>query len=64
MVTFNETISYDEAMTRGRAQDKAILNLIDDGELSENMPLNEKLILVKRTTEDILNDNAILGKLK
>ena len=64
MVTFNETISYDEAMTRGRAQDKAILNLIDDGELSENMPLNEKLILVKTTTEEILNDNAVLGKLK
>ena len=64
MVTFNENISYDEAMTRGRAQDKAILNLIDDGKLPETMPLNEKLILVKTTTEEILNDNAVLGKLK
>jgi kynurenine 3-monooxygenase len=63
MVTFNENISYDEAMTRGRAQDKAILNLIDDGELPETMPLNEKLLLVKRTTEEILDDNSILRKL-
>ncbi|MFT5641637.1 MAG: kynurenine 3-monooxygenase [Cyclobacteriaceae bacterium] len=64
MVTFNENISYNEAMIRGRAQDKAILNLIDDGKLPETMPLNEKLILVKRTTEEILDDNAVLGKLK
>ena len=64
MVTFNENISYDEAMRRGRAQDKAILNLIDDGKLPEIMSLNEKLILVKRTTEEILDDNAVLGKLK
>jgi kynurenine 3-monooxygenase len=64
MVTFNENISYNEAMTRGRAQDKAILNLIDDDQLPETMPLNEKLTLVKSTTEEILDDNAILGKLK
>ena len=64
MVTFNENMSYEEAMKRGRAQDKAILNLIDEGELSEAMPLNEKLIVVKRKTEEILEDNAVLGKLK
>ncbi|MCH7524941.1 MAG: FAD-dependent monooxygenase, partial [Bacteroidetes bacterium] len=28
LVTFNENIGYHEAMTRGRAQDKAILNMI------------------------------------
>ncbi|MGB2685711.1 MAG: NAD(P)/FAD-dependent oxidoreductase, partial [Olleya sp.] len=31
LVTFNEHIGYREAMLRGRAQDKAILNLLDDG---------------------------------
>ncbi len=30
LVTFNENIGYHEAMTRGRAQDKAILNMIAD----------------------------------
>ena len=64
MVTFNENISYDEAMQRGRAQDKAILNLIDDGKILETMPLDEKLALVKKTTKEILDDNSILKKLK
>jgi kynurenine 3-monooxygenase len=64
MVTFNENISYNEAMKRGRAQDKAILNLIDDGKLPETMPLNTKLDLVLKITKEMLHDNAVLGKLK
>jgi kynurenine 3-monooxygenase len=64
LVTFNENISYDEAMQRGRAQDKAILNLLDDDKIPESMPLNEKLNLVKKTTEEILDENYILKKLK
>lgn len=48
LVTFKESISYSEAMKRGRAQDKAILNLLDDGKLTEEMSLKEKLELVKK----------------
>ena len=64
MVTFDANISYNEAMKRGRAQDNAILNLIDDGKLPETMSLNAKLDLVLKTTKEILHDNAVLGKLK
>ncbi len=37
LVTFKESITYSEALKRGRAQDKAILNLLDDGKLTEEM---------------------------
>ena len=63
LVTFNEDIPYSEAMKRGRAQDKAILNLLDDNELSDSMSLEEKLKLVKEHTEDILHDDAVLKNL-
>jgi kynurenine 3-monooxygenase len=67
LVTFNETIGYREAMLRGRAQDKAILNMLTDGAIStEHNMINErdlKLILdkVKRETEAILEDDIIAG---
>jgi len=64
LVTFNENITYQEAMKKGRAQDKAILNLIDDGRLPEDMNLVEKLDLVKKETQEILHDDAVLGNLK
>jgi kynurenine 3-monooxygenase len=64
LVTFNENISYSEAMKRGRAQDKAILNLLDDGKLTEHMSLNEKLLLVKKETESILHDDSVFYNLK
>jgi len=35
LVTFNEAISYSEALKKGRAQDKAILNLIDDKKITQ-----------------------------
>lgn len=63
LVTFNEDISYFEALQRGRAQDKAILNLIADGNVPENMPLKDKLALVKKETEAILHDDAVAGNL-
>ena len=63
LVTFNENISYNDAMKRGRAQDKAILNLIDDGNLSEDMSLREKLEMVQKETEDMLHDDAVVGNL-
>lgn len=56
LVTFNEDIGYDEAMKRGRAQDKAILNLLDDGELNGN-DLNETLKKVQDATQHILDDD-------
>ncbi|WGF94099.1 FAD-dependent oxidoreductase [Aequorivita marisscotiae] len=59
LVTFKESISYSEALKRGRAQDKAILNLLDDGKISEEMSLKEKLELVKKETEAILRDDEV-----
>ncbi|MRT17023.1 FAD-dependent monooxygenase [Vitellibacter sp. q18] len=59
LVTFKESISYSEALKRGRAQDKAILNLLDDGKITEEMSLKEKLELVKKETEAILHDDAV-----
>jgi kynurenine 3-monooxygenase len=63
LVTFNENISYNDAMKRGRAQDKAILNLIDDGNLSDDMSLRDKLEMVQKETEDMLHDDAVVGNL-
>ncbi|RMA57799.1 FAD-dependent oxidoreductase [Ulvibacter antarcticus] len=64
LVTFNEKITYEEALKRGRAQDKAILNLIDDGKLTEEMSLEEKLAIVKKETKDVLHDDAVVRNLK
>jgi kynurenine 3-monooxygenase len=64
LVTFNENITYEEAMKRGRAQDKAILNLIDDGKLPETMSLQDKLTLVKKATLEILHDDSVVQNLK
>jgi len=66
LVTFNENVSYHDAMTRGRAQDKAILNMLADGAITEVENLsNEKLktILenVKAETEAVLEDDRIAG---
>jgi len=49
LVTFNVNIGYDEAMKRGRAQDKALLRLISNKaiQITPN-PTNEAL-------EEILN---------
>lgn len=63
LVTFNEDIPYSEAMKRGRAQDKAILNLLDDGKLNDTMSLEEKLELVLKETNEILHDDAVLRNL-
>ncbi len=59
LVTFNENIGYNEAMTRGRAQDKAILNMIADKELDLNGDLKEILSRVIRETEDILDEDKV-----
>lgn len=61
MVTFNEDIGYHEAMTKGRAQDKAILNMISDSKLNANEDINSILEKVKKETEAILEDDRIAG---
>ncbi|MFC7357663.1 FAD-dependent oxidoreductase [Jejudonia soesokkakensis] len=63
LVTFKEEITYAEALQQGRAQDKAILNLLDDGKLPEDMELSEKLKLVQQQTQAILHDDEVAGNL-
>ena len=46
-------------MKRGRAQDKAILNLLDDGKLLSSMSLEEKLTLVQNETKIILHHDTV-----
>ena len=41
MVTFNEDMGYHEAMTRGRAQDKAILKMIADHNIDVNVEMSD-----------------------
>lgn len=61
LVTFRADIPYSEAMKKGRAQDKAILNLLDDGRLPDDMPLDKKLELVVTETQEMLHEENILG---
>jgi len=61
MVTFKEDIPYYTAMTKGRAQDKAILNLLVDKEITTTEDLNSILKKVQKETEDILQDDRIAG---
>lgn len=59
LVTFNENIGYHDAMTKGRAQDKAILNMIADGNLDLEGDLKDILKKVTRETENILDDDKV-----
>ena len=59
MVTFNENIGYWEAMIKGRAQDKAILNMIADGKIHPNEDLKEVLLKIKTETNNIIDDDTI-----
>lgn len=61
LVTFNEDVSYRDAMLRGRAQDKAILNLLADKQLNLKDDLKLNLEKVKAATEAILEDDRIAG---
>ncbi len=63
LVTFEEEVPYSEAMRRGRAQDKAILNLLDEGRITDAMTLREKLDLVKIETADILYVDSVVKNL-
>jgi kynurenine 3-monooxygenase len=59
LVTFNENIGYREAMLRGRAQDKAILNMLSDGIISPTGDMKAILNKVKIETEAILEDDKV-----
>ncbi len=59
MVTFNEDIPYHIAMLKGRAQDKAILNMIDDKKINLNGDLESILAIIKTETEEILDEDKI-----
>ncbi len=61
LVTFNEHIGYREAMLRGRAQDKAILNMLADNVIHVDGDLEDILNKVKKETEAILEDDRIAG---
>ena len=61
LVTFNEDIGYREAMLRGRAQDKAILNMLADGIISTDDDIKDILDKVKTETEAILEDDRVAG---
>ena len=61
LVTFNEDIGHREAMLKGRAQDKAILNMLTDGELNLNGELKSVLEKVKYETQVILEEDKIAG---
>ena len=59
LVTFNEHIGYNEAMKKGRAQDKALLNMIADDEIHTHLEMTkEELEVVLKKV--IIETNAIL----
>lgn len=61
LVTFQEEIGYAEAMAKGRAQDKAILQLIAENKINNKMSLQEKLNLVQEQTQKILTEKDLLA---
>lgn len=61
MVTFNENIPYSEAMNKGRAQDKALLNMVAHHHLDTITDLKEVLEKVQKQTNEILNEDKIAG---
>ena len=66
LVTFNENIGYNEAMRKGRAQDKALLNLIADHEIETNFEMTKEALKnvlekVKEQTNEILKEDKIAG---
>ena len=66
LVTFNENVGYEEAMKKGRAQDKALLNLIADDKVHTHLNMSKeelKIILekIKEETKEILREDKIAG---
>ena len=59
MVTFREDMGYHEAMTRGRAQDKALLNIVAEGEIDQNISIPSLYETIKNDTDSILENDKI-----
>ncbi len=59
LVTFREAIGYQQAMLKGRAQDKAILNLLADNKINLDTNLKEVLEKINKETQAILDDDRI-----
>ena len=57
------SLSLRAKRPRDPAQDKAILNLLNDGKLPTEMSLENKLAMVQKETEDILHDDEVVGNL-
>ena len=64
LVTFEENIGYKEAMLRGRAQDKAILNMLADKKIDLKDDLETNLEKVKAATEEILENDLVAKNFK
>lgn len=64
MVTFNEDIPYSKAMEIGRAQDKALLNMIADAEIDTTADLQEILKKVQAETNEILDEDNVAKTMK
>lgn len=54
LVTFCEDYSYSEALQLGRAQDQAILSLIKENKLLDEMSVKEKYEIIKKEVADLL----------
>ena len=66
LVTFRDDIPYYEAMKKGRAQDKALLNLIADQKINTHLHMNQQelkniLDKIKVQTNTILQEDKIAG---
>ncbi|MCF8272271.1 MAG: FAD-dependent monooxygenase [Flavobacteriaceae bacterium] len=66
LVTFNEHMGYKDAMLKGRAQDKAILNMLADGDISTALDMTKmelKTILdrINSETQKILDEDNLAG---
>ncbi|MEX6626129.1 FAD-dependent oxidoreductase [Tenacibaculum salmonis] len=61
MVTFKEDIPYADAMKKGRAQDKALLNLVADSDFKQTDNLRDILEKVQKETTEILKEDKIAG---
>ena len=64
LVTFNEHMGYNEAMTKGRAQDKAILNMIADNDIPTALDMTKEelrgvLKKVINETNEILEEDKV-----
>lgn len=69
LVTFNENIGYHEALSQGRAQDKAILNMLADNDIPSTIDLTKEelkkiLLKVKAETNEIIDEDRIAKTMK